>query len=146
MGVYILIITTIFLKMIQFCSKNTFNDLVFFWVIQFLLLIVFLSKTIHLAYDIYILKFRKKNFTKTLPIYVVHKNLKKRYKCNRSKLFIIFCLWILFFLLLILFPDVNDVRLKVFNPYRILNVKKGDDSGTIKRAYRKASLKWHPDK
>jgi len=61
-------------------------------------------------------------------------------------LFIIFCLWILFFLLLILFPDVNDVRLKVFNPYRILNVKKGDDSGTIKRAYRKASLKWHPDK
>ena len=33
-----------------------------------------------------------------------------------------------------------------FNPYEILEVEKGADMRTIKRAYRKMSLKWHPDK
>ena len=30
--------------------------------------------------------------------------------------------------------------------YDILGVSKNSDKKTIKKAYRKASLKWHPDK
>ena len=30
--------------------------------------------------------------------------------------------------------------------YQILGVKKDDDSATIKKAYRKLALEWHPDK
>ena len=30
--------------------------------------------------------------------------------------------------------------------YKLLGVKKGDDDATIKKAYRKMAMKWHPDK
>lgn len=32
------------------------------------------------------------------------------------------------------------------NYYEILGVEKGDGESIVKKAYRKSSLKWHPDK
>ena len=38
------------------------------------------------------------------------------------------------------------VQVQPFDPYEILNVEKGASEKEVKRAYRQASLKYHPDK
>lgn len=40
----------------------------------------------------------------------------------------------------------NDGEVKTFDPYQILGIEQGITTGEIKKAYRKLSLRYHPDK
>jgi translocation protein SEC63 len=55
-------------------------------------------------------------------------------------------LWIFFISLLIQLPDHLDEQLTVFDPYVILGLENDADASVIKKAYRKQSMQWHPDK
>jgi len=57
----------------------------------------------------------------------------------------IVCGWILFFLLLF-WAKAMQMEEKRFDPYEILELSIGATPSEIKRAYRKMSLKYHPDK
>ena len=52
--------------------------------------------------------------------------------------------WYLFVKCVVLVSD--DAEIATYNPYSILGVDSGSAEKDIKRAYRKLSLKWHPDK
>jgi len=55
-------------------------------------------------------------------------------------------MWVIFIMLLIQLPKFHNEKMTDFDPYKILNVDEDAELSTIKRAYRKMSLKWHPDK
>eukprot|EP00494_Astrolonche_serrata_P033555 UN33824 len=55
-------------------------------------------------------------------------------------------LWVLFILLLLQLPKFHNQMLTDFNPYDLLKIERGADLRTVKRAFHKMSLKWHPDK
>lgn len=57
--------------------------------------------------------------------------------------FLIFA-WISFLYLMTLV--INDGEVNTFDPYTILGIAQGATVGEIKKAYRKLSLKFHPDK
>lgn len=40
----------------------------------------------------------------------------------------------------------NESEIMSFDPYRILNIERGSEDGDIKKAYRRMSLQYHPDK
>ena len=40
----------------------------------------------------------------------------------------------------------NDGEVNTFDPYQVLGIQQGAPAGEIKKAYRKLSLKYHPDK
>jgi len=52
--------------------------------------------------------------------------------------------WLLFLYLISLV--ISDGEVNTFDPYVILGIEQGAASGEIKKAYRKLSLKYHPDK
>lgn len=54
--------------------------------------------------------------------------------------------WILFLLLLIQLPKWHNRQMTSFEPFDVLEIPKGSSESQIKRAYRKMSLKYHPDK
>lgn len=37
-------------------------------------------------------------------------------------------------------------EIEAFDPYQILELEKGGEDRLIKKAFRKMSLRWHPDK
>ena len=75
----------------------------------------------------------------------------KRSKQSKTKAFLsgwnlaIAVGWVLFFLLLF-WCSVTNTEEKRFDPYEILELEIGATPSEIKRAYRKLSLKYHPDK
>lgn len=64
--------------------------------------------------------------------------------CFAVQLGILVCLWGLFFFIMSL--AASDSEILTFDPYRILGVEQGAETREIKRAYRKQSLIYHPDK
>mmetsp|Transcript_12528 Transcript_12528/g.37597 ORF Transcript_12528/g.37597 Transcript_12528/m.37597 type:complete len:727 (-) Transcript_12528:1258-3438(-) len=68
----------------------------------------------------------------------------KRFLCMRSTLVLI-GLWVIFGLL-VYYAQATAKDKQPFDPYGILMLEKGASSADIKRAYRKLSLKYHPDK
>lgn len=79
------------------------------------------------------------------------KKFKVDKKSRASKAFT-FCnvlfvvLWIALIALMIQMPSFKDEELTTFEPYTILGIEKDSTESQIKKAYRKESLKWHPDK
>merc|ERR1711871_751669 len=64
--------------------------------------------------------------------------------CFVVQLVILVLLWMLFFYILSL--AMEDSEIMQFDPYKILGVERGAEVRAIKRAYRKQSLIYHPDK
>ena len=52
----------------------------------------------------------------------------------------------LFFVFVFIIPTISKKSNNENDYYKILGVKKDTIDGEIKKAYRKLSLKWHPDK
>ena len=76
----------------------------------------------------------------------------KQHKKNYNKTFYVLILGsiLIFFLLYNSFQEVQDsvekINYKNFDPYDVLNVSYSADKKTIKKAYRKLVVKFHPDK
>jgi translocation protein SEC63 len=64
--------------------------------------------------------------------------------CFAVQLVILVLLWALFAFIMTL--AAGDSEIMTFDPYRILGVEQGSETRAIKRAYRKQSLIYHPDK
>ena len=85
-------------------------------------------------------------------------NCKKRLKNYQEKIknqninftfyFYIFLLIIFIYLSYLSYLNVqkNADKIKGFNPYEILEISQDSDEKTIKKAYKKLALKYHPDK
>lgn len=63
------------------------------------------------------------------------------YKANLICVIIAWCLF-----LYLINMVINDGEVRAFDPYQILGIEQGAAVGEIKKAYRKLSLKYHPDK
>lgn len=55
-------------------------------------------------------------------------------------------LWVLFFYMLLQIPNFKEQNLATFKPYEILGLEPKASDEEIKRAYRKQSLIYHPDR
>jgi len=127
---------------------EVFDDVAFYWFLQVLLGLFLLPGTF---YELYcfctkIVPVESKKRTE-LPRYLPTRRMKEKSNNLWSmRTIVIAALWVLFILLLLQLPKFHNQMLTDFNPYEILDVEKGADMRTIKRAYRKMSLKWHPDK
>jgi len=55
-------------------------------------------------------------------------------------------MWILFLYLVVQLPSMQTGELTTFEPYTILGIEKNADEAMIKRAYKKQSMIYHPDK
>lgn len=53
---------------------------------------------------------------------------------------------VLVFLVLLLFAGWAQVEAKVSNPYKILGISQSASDDEIKKAFKKRSLKYHPDR
>lgn len=62
----------------------------------------------------------------------------------KSNLVAVIIAWVFFVYLITLV--INDGEVRAFDPYQILGIEQGAAMGEIKKAYRKLSLKFHPDK
>lgn len=54
--------------------------------------------------------------------------------------------WFVSVLLVVHVKNSRESETKIFDPYSILNISMGSDISVIKKAYRKLSLQYHPDK
>ncbi len=63
------------------------------------------------------------------------------YKANLVCVVVAWCLF-----LYLINMVINDGEVRAFDPYQILGIEQGAAVGEIKKAYRKLSLKYHPDK
>eukprot|EP00392_Amoebophrya_sp_AT5.2_P011776 g11861.t1 len=76
-----------------------------------------------------------------------NKKLVKNRNATIAKLSILGFLWLLWIYCCVqLLDDSNAGQINAFNPFEILGVEAGVDDATIKKAYRKMSLIYHPDK
>ncbi|KAN0042107.1 hypothetical protein ACTFIV_004666 [Dictyostelium citrinum] len=65
---------------------------------------------------------------------------------NKIKIGIIAFFWVLFFILLYIVLTSTAPTKEPYNPYTILGIEPGASTEEIKKAHKKMSLKFHPDK
>jgi preprotein translocase subunit Sec63 len=54
--------------------------------------------------------------------------------------------WVMFISLAVKLTSMEGQEMFTFNPYKILGVEEGAEMGDVKKAYRRLSLQYHPDK
>jgi len=130
---------------------EVFDNVAFYWFLQVVLGLFLIPQTISFMFK-KISDMRRRVTPahmkiKRLPEYLPVKKLKEDIRPMWSLRFIFLSiLWVIFIMLLIQLPNFYREDMADFEPYTILGVEKGAELQAIKRAYRKASLKWHPDK
>ena len=73
---------------------------------------------------------------------------KRKLNYNGTFYFMILMIVVLSYLLLLSYNEIieNDGKLKGFNPFDILEINEDSTVKEIKKAFRRKSVKWHPDK
>ncbi|KAJ1668482.1 secretory subunit [Coemansia sp. RSA 1813] len=77
---------------------------------------------------------------------VRHRKTKAKSSLSNVKLALLFAGWTLIFLLSYKVKTTEIKEVEKWDPYVILGIDNGESEDVIKKAYRKLSLKWHPDK
>ena len=74
--------------------------------------------------------------------------LQKKSKLNKSFYFMVFLVFLLSYFLYNCYTKIieNNDKIKSFSPWDILEIEATADDKTIKKAYRRLSLRFHPDK
>jgi len=132
-------------------SFEVFDNVAFYWFLQVMLGIFLIPQTLNSLVGQ--VRYMRRRVTpahmriKRLPEYLPIKKLKEDIRPMWSLRFIFLSiLWVIFIMLLIQLPKFHNEKMTDFDPYKILHVEEDAELSTIKRAYRKMSLKWHPDK
>ncbi|KAJ2162882.1 secretory subunit [Coemansia sp. RSA 552] len=71
---------------------------------------------------------------------------KTKSNAPKIKLGLVLAGWALIFLLSYKVKTTEVKEAKMWDPYEVLGIDNGEAEDVIRRAYRKLSLKWHPDK
>ncbi|KAJ1797314.1 secretory subunit [Coemansia sp. RSA 2399] len=77
---------------------------------------------------------------------VRHRKAKAKSSLPRAKVALLLAGWALIFLLSYKVKTTKIKEAERWDPYEVLGIDNGESEDVIKRAYRKLSLKWHPDK
>eukprot|EP01084_Bolivina_argentea_P216326 367552_1 len=134
---------------------EVFDDVAFYWFLQVILGITLLPITLYKIRELFTrkdkLRHRAHPFVSSIPDYIPKIKLVSEEDKSIDKtlslrnIFFAFS-WILFCLLLIQLPKWHNRQMTSFEPFDVLEIAKGSSESAIKRAYRKMSLKYHPDK
>ncbi|KAJ2386777.1 secretory subunit, partial [Coemansia sp. RSA 2559] len=77
---------------------------------------------------------------------VRYRKAKAKSSLPRAKVALLLAGWALIFLLSYKVKTTEIKEAERWDPYEVLGIDNGESEDAIKRAYRKLSLKWHPDK
>jgi len=130
---------------------EVFDDVAFYWFLQVMIGVYLIPSTLNYMWQ-KVLWYRRyvpptHMRIKKIPEYLSTTKLKEDKKPMWSLRFIFLSiLWVIFIILIIQLPKFHNEKMQNFEPYEILGLEKGAELSAIKRAYRKMSLKWHPDK
>eukprot|EP00299_Pterocystis_sp_00344_P016148 c8095_g1_i1.p1 GENE.c8095_g1_i1~~c8095_g1_i1.p1 ORF type:complete len:733 (-),score=174.36 c8095_g1_i1:74-2242(-) len=129
-----------------------YDDIAFFWFFETLLFIVLVPFTIHM-----INLFRNRdslddistateNEKEKMRKIISEQRAQRRRAIFSFKTAIFIALWALFLHGMTQVSNYQREELATFDPYTILEIERGASEVEIKKAYRKLSVKYHPDK
>ncbi|KAJ2082233.1 secretory subunit [Coemansia sp. RSA 988] len=97
---------------------------------------------------IYLLAGKKGDATASKPQTPKLRSRKQRAKSSGPSIKVVLILigWALVFILSYKVKTTEVKEAKMWDPYEVLGIDNGETEEVIRRAYRKLSLKWHPDK
>ncbi len=132
-------------------SFEVFDDVAFYWFLLALLLLALAPLTY--SFTSTLSRPPNKDWTRNLSS-CKHKHEKTDRQRRADTISHIFgwrgvafvAVWVLFLALLMRLTTMQGEEMYTFNPYKILDVAEDAEPGEIKKAYRRLSLQYHPDK
>ncbi|KAJ2851360.1 secretory subunit [Coemansia brasiliensis] len=125
-------------------SKYTYDEsgVTFFYYALTILSLVVAPATVYLLFG----KKNSQEASKPKTVKLRSRKPKAKSTAVNVKLALIMAGWVLIFLLSYKVKTTEVKEAKMWDPYEILGIDNGESEEVITRAYRKLSLKWHPDK
>lgn len=136
-------------------SFEVFDDVAFYYLLQSVLavflvpwtivkIIYFLIERLHKSKEPTQKKAKPQEYELTGTKIVDEKTFKQKYLTRKNILFL--ALWVLFAYQCLQLPQYLEKNLASYDPIDILGVPPDASEDDIKKAYKKLSLQWHPDK